>query len=168
MCTTFTMLRLGDQKQRRNCVESSRESLRPTRVSIVLPPISSHVKSWTLTEPRYSSPWAFAGANVQSISSPRFPHRRRSHPLNRHPYRLARPRHHRPDLARQQVRVSVRNPEMLHCRKAVTMMVGTTCLRHPGAIYSPRNIQISRKCVRPNLHLVERVLCSGLDPSRWI
>jgi hypothetical protein len=31
------------------------------------------------------------------------------------------------------------------------MMAGTTRLRHPGAMYSPRNIQIARKCVRANI-----------------
>jgi hypothetical protein len=36
---------------------------------------------------------------------------------------------------------------MLHSRNAVTMMV--------GAIYSPRNVQIARKCARANIRPVE-------------
>jgi hypothetical protein len=65
------------------------------------------------------------------------------------------------------VRVRVRNLKALHCRTAVTMMVGTTRFRHPGAMYSPRNIQIARTCVHANIRPVERVVCSGLEPCRW-
>src|SRR6266852_66771 len=43
-----------------------------------------------------------------------------------------------------------------------------TRLRHLGAMYSPRNIQIARKCLRANIHPVERVLWSGPDLCRWI
>ena len=100
---------------------------------------------------------------VPSVPTPEM-----THPLNRHPYHLKRPRHHRPDLALQGVRVRVRNPKVLHYRNAVTMMVGTTRARHSGVMYSPRNIQITRKCGHANIRPVVRVVWSGLDPCRWV
>jgi hypothetical protein len=47
-------------------------------------------------------------------------------------------------MARQRVRVRVRNPKALHCLNTITMMVGTTRFHYPWAMYSPRNIQIAR------------------------
>jgi hypothetical protein len=66
------------------------------------------------------------------MSSPRFPCRRNPNRLNRHRYRSERPRHHRPDLARQTVGVCVHDPKALRRRNAVRIMVGIPRLRHRG------------------------------------
>jgi hypothetical protein len=35
-------------------------------------------------------------------------------------------------------------------------------------MFSSRNIQIARKWLRANIRPVERFLCSGIDPCRWM